>query len=134
VEDLREGFIVSRGTVADDLGQMIQKAKKYGVVEEEGKVVITNQRLTNEERCVLAAALRFLAHKVETGIQSEITLGEVAEFARIEPKQAAARMADAAAAGMINWVGKGRYAANAYNLKKFLDQLEKKYGGGNNDG
>jgi hypothetical protein len=128
MEELRKKFIVEEQLDEKKLSEFIERTLRFGRVSLDGGIIIDKENMSTKDQIGLALVMRFLANRLEKVISAEVNVKDLAQYLGIPEDQVAARLADLKEDKIAIRIDKGVYKANSLQIKKFLDDLENKYG------
>ena len=130
MEELRKKFIVEEKVDEKKISEYIERALKFGKVSIDGGIIIEKEEdMVTKDKVGLALIMRFLANRLEKEISAEVTPKELSQSLNIPEEQIAARLSELTTKDKVAIrVAKGVYKANPFQIGKFLNYLENKYG------
>ncbi len=121
LDDLRKDFIVDHKEYDEvNTKEMLKKVTKHAKVSKEGKVFLLSKDAIAEKRLKMILVARFLANKLHAEISPQVSVEELAEYASLEKKQTAARMAEIVKDNFAKRDSKGVFSVMPFQIERFL--------------
>lgn len=127
-EELKKSFIVNREEYQKEkLPDFISRALGFCTVDSEGGIHINNFSLTVRDKIVVALIARFLAHQLQSTIDSSMTGEEISTILDIDKAVTFARLKDLCDTKMVRRIEKGIYEIVPFYVEPLLTELQSKY-------
>lgn len=132
MEDLKKLFIVDdREFDTKNTEKFVRKIADFVKIGKDGSIFIEIESLNKTDKIQLAIVARFLANKIDKDIPQEVGLNEIMQFLSLPQNTATARISELTKARTIKRIKAGKYVAMPHQIEKFIDKINKKYGGKN---
>nr|MDO8046182.1 hypothetical protein [Candidatus Baldrarchaeota archaeon] len=128
MEELKKKFIVEEKLDEKVVSECIEKILPFCKVSKNGEVIIEKKNMTVADRIKLALTARFLANYLEREISAETTAKELSSFLYVPENQISARLKELKDSKFAIRVKKGVYTVNPLQIRKFVHEIETKYG------
>src|SRR5437660_12703134 len=125
LEEVKAKFIVDEGIRTSKLERLVEKIAGFCVVDKQGTVHLSDNKLSTTEIVKLVLVARYIAAQLEANIKPEMTVHEVEIGTGLEPKQVGARLSDLVSARFVTAVKRGVYRVVPHKVEGFLESLKK---------
>lgn len=121
----------------EELYDLVERCADFGSMNPKtGDVNVKKEyKLSIIDQVALVPVVRYLGAKINEKVQPGVTIEEVAKYLTIDVPIARARLSDSTLKkGLLMRIGAGLYTARSLaSVKKFIEGLEKKYKGEENN-
>ena len=127
-EDLKNSFIVDENPDEKRIEGYVKRLLPYCKITKIGAVIFNCEEVKTLDRLKICLVARFIAHFIEPAISSEVHHDEFNSVLNIPKNQVRARLNDVRKEGFVDLLEEGKYRVRSYEINKFLDKLDEKYG------
>lgn len=128
MEDLKKKFIVEENLEEKKLVGYVERILPFCKISKSGGIILEMHEATALEKVKLALVARFLANHLEGSISPEVNPEELSRNLDIPKDQVYARLKELKDDRFAVTSDKGIYRVNTFEIGKFLDEIEGKYG------
>jgi hypothetical protein len=122
---IKSEFIVDQDSYNEtSIPEQVKTLLKFVRVGNEGKVFIQSRDLSPDNRLKITLVARFLANKLQTDINSKLTVEELSEYVQLDKAQVRARMSTIVKEKFAVRAERGLFSVLPFQIKAFLEELD----------